>query len=95
MNVNRNSNESTCQQEKLSINPNLSNLFVFIITAGDALGFFHEQARPDRDQYVEILTHNIKKGGYCRFYTYPVFVLGGGVGGGDCKRTIFSSSTYT
>lgn len=39
---------------------------------GHALGFYHEQNRPDRDQYVEILWHNMRSGTENNFKKYPV-----------------------
>jgi len=37
---------------------------------GHALGFYHEQSRPDRDQYVEILLNNVRAGYENNFNKY-------------------------
>ena len=45
------------------------------LTAGHALGLFHEQSRPDRDDFVEILFENIQAGKYEIFITLHISTL--------------------
>ena len=39
-----------------------THLFIYLFFAGHALGFFHEQSRPDRDQFVEVRLENVETG---------------------------------
>lgn len=38
--------------------------YIIVLFSGHALGFYHEQSRPDRDDYVIINWNNIQQGWY-------------------------------
>ena len=43
---------------------------MILLSAGHALGFYHEQSRPDRDDYVTINWQNIQQGNFWEMLAY-------------------------
>lgn len=50
------------QGQDVSIGPGCANLNVVVHEIGHVIGFFHEQSRSDRDQYIDIIWSNVLPG---------------------------------
>ena len=48
--------------QEITLGPGCNNIGIIIHELGHALGLWHEQSRPDRDGYVQIITRNIQSG---------------------------------
>lgn len=51
--------------QELSIGKGCNSKGIIMHELMHALGFWHEQSRSDRDDYLEVLWENIKKGTLC------------------------------
>ena len=51
----------------MSIGPSCFAFYTALHELGHAIGFYHEQSRPDRDQHVDIIYDNIKPGAEPQF----------------------------
>ena len=55
-------------EQDLNMRPRCNTFATALHEIGHAIGFWHEQSRPDRDSYVNILYHNIEGEFYYRYF---------------------------
>ena len=53
--------------QEIMLGPGCNNIGIIIHEIGHALGLWHEQSRPDRDGYVQIITDNVQSGRRSQF----------------------------
>ena len=54
-------------QQGIALGPSCSKLSTYLHEIGHAIGFWHEQSRPDRDEYIRVLTDNMMAGSQSNF----------------------------
>ncbi|XP_073252471.1 high choriolytic enzyme 1-like [Porites lutea] len=65
----------TGRQQQITLAPGCWFRGIVAHEIGHALGFFHEQSRPDRDSFVRILTQNIQPGRENNFNKYTTGII--------------------
>ncbi|KAM7433983.1 hypothetical protein ABFA07_015867 [Porites harrisoni] len=65
----------TGRQQHITLAPGCWFRGIVAHEIGHALGFFHEQSRPDRDSFVRILTQNIQQGRENNFNKYSTGII--------------------
>lgn len=54
-------------QQGISLGASCNKFSTYLHEIGHAVGFWHEQSRPDRDEYIQILTNNVLHGAISNF----------------------------
>ena len=59
--------QSVSYQQGISLGSGCTTISKYLHEIGHVIGFWHEQSRPDRDEYIRILTENMNPGTQSNF----------------------------